>query len=284
MSISRKSVKAFESIPHIPGSKRGSGDYGLQEAQVPFIFDWSRGQTHAEKRALYISEKIDGSCCAVTKIDGVLVATGRSGYRCADSPHRFIRLFAEWVAHEENAKRLHVLLQEGERATFELCTVAHGTQYMIEGEPLFLLDICKKTNRRYEKWLGISYGDLSNRAEKAGFKLPPLIGLYRFVHPNWTPEQIISAAKNKLKSNRSFVDRISLPEGFVARLEYFDRTDNEFRVLRCKYVFPYFEAGLFMQSDDKVILNRFGLTPFPKGVIPNLDAEKCKEETIPFLS
>jgi hypothetical protein len=161
------------------------------------------------------------------------------------------------VSNEVNTQRLHAILNEGDRATFELCTVAHGTQYMIRGEPLFLLDICRqKSNRKNSsKWVGTDYATICDIAELAGFKVPHIIEVYRYVSPLHTVEYVIESAKKHLKRSRSYVDGISLPEGFVARLEYRDTSTDEFRVLRCKYVFPYFEPGKFMVPGEDVRLN-----------------------------
>lgn len=116
--------KAYGSIPHLPGSKRGPGDHGLEEAQAAIL------TTSASKDwTIVVQEKLDGSCMSVAKIGGEIVALGRAGFRAETSPYEHLRLFTPWVAARRD--RFDALLAEGERVVGEWMLLATGQRYWI---------------------------------------------------------------------------------------------------------------------------------------------------------
>lgn len=117
--------KAYGSIPHLPGSKRGPGDHGLEERQAELL----TGARTLPGLEVFVQEKLDGSCMSVAKIDGEIVALGRSGYLASSAPYEHCRLFAPWV--EARRDRFDALLSEGERVVGEWMLLATAIRYWI---------------------------------------------------------------------------------------------------------------------------------------------------------
>lgn len=116
--------KAYGSIPHLPGSKRGPGDHGLEERQAVLLTEKaSRDWT------IVVQEKLDGSCMSVAKINGEIVALGRAGFVAESSPYEHLRLFAPWVAARRD--RFDALLEEGERVVGEWLLLATALRYFV---------------------------------------------------------------------------------------------------------------------------------------------------------
>lgn len=125
--------KAYGSIPHLPGSKRGPGDHGLEERQAELL----TGARTLPGLEVYVQEKLDGSCMSVAKIGGEIVALGRSGYLASSAPYEECQLFAPWVA--ARADRFDALLSEGERVVGEWMLMATAIRYWIaEPDSLFV--------------------------------------------------------------------------------------------------------------------------------------------------
>jgi len=118
--------KAYGSIPHLPGSKRGPGDHGLDPQQAAIL----TGERKVGKDwQIVVQEKLDGSCVSVAKIGGEIVALGRAGYLAETAPQEHVRLFAAWVADRRD--RFAALLSEGERVVGEWMLLATGIRYWI---------------------------------------------------------------------------------------------------------------------------------------------------------
>lgn len=118
--------KAYGSIPHLPGSKRGPGDYGLSEQQAAII---TGDRKLSGEWEIIAQEKLDGSCLSVAKIDGEIVPIGRAGYHVNSAPYEHLRLFEGWVA--ERREHFDALLSEGERVVGEWMLLATGLRYWI---------------------------------------------------------------------------------------------------------------------------------------------------------
>jgi len=118
--------KAYGSIPHLPGSKRGPGDHGLEEKQAALLLDGRRGWT------IVTQEKLDGACVSVAKIGGEIVALGRAGYPALSSPYPHMRAFDAWVQERRDRfERLFAGVHDGERVVGEWMLMAHGLRYLI---------------------------------------------------------------------------------------------------------------------------------------------------------
>ncbi len=134
--------RAYGSIPHLPGSRRGPADKGLSGQQAAIC-------THAARDKhdlIIVQEKLDGSNCSVAKIGGAIVALGRAGYPASTSQYEQHKLFASWV--EANDDRFDALLNEGERCCGEWLAQAHGTRYALTHEPYVIFDLMRGALRQ----------------------------------------------------------------------------------------------------------------------------------------
>ena len=132
--------KAYGSIPHLPGSRTGPTDSTIHEGQARICTEKERpGDT------IIVQEKLDGSCVAVAKVDGVIVPLMRAGHRADDSRFRQHHMFAAWVC--ENQERFDAALGEGQRLCGEWLAQAHGTRYEITGDPFVAFDMMIETTR-----------------------------------------------------------------------------------------------------------------------------------------
>jgi hypothetical protein len=154
-------MRLYAKIPHLPGSRTGPGDHhvgpGLDERCTRRAWPGDR---------IIVQEKLDGSCVAVVREGGALVAFGREGRRCDESRNEGRRAFAAWV--RENEARFG-FLAEGDRLVCEWLPIAHGTRYALPHEPLVVLDRFLADGRR------ALLAELSSLAEGAGLALPHLV-------------------------------------------------------------------------------------------------------------
>lgn len=118
--------KAYGSIPHLPGSRLGPADHCVNDGQAEIATVGRSGYT------VFIQEKLDGSCTAVAKIDGEILALGRAGYLAETSTYKMHHMFARWVDERKNI--FDGLLNNGERVVGEWLAQAHGTIYKIATE------------------------------------------------------------------------------------------------------------------------------------------------------
>ena len=114
--------KAYGSIPHLPKSRLGPGDHYIHPGQEVILTEKPRDRHDR----IIVTEKLDGSCVAVARKDGQLLALARSGYLAQTSPYQHLQHFAVWVRQNE-ARFCH--LDEGERLCGEWISMAHGTLY-----------------------------------------------------------------------------------------------------------------------------------------------------------
>lgn len=122
--------KNYGSIPHLPGSKLGHGDFRIHEGQARILTEKAR-----DKRDLIIvQEKLDGSNVAVANIDGQLVPLSRAGYTASSSKYEQHQLFAHWV--RQNASRFE-FLQPGQRVVGEWLAQAHSVRYEVDDDSVF---------------------------------------------------------------------------------------------------------------------------------------------------
>ena len=135
-------IKAYGSIGHLPSSRLGPKDRHVHEGQAR-ICTTKRRDKHD---TVIVQDKLDGSCTAVAKIDGKIVALTRSGYLAASSPFEQHHLFNDWV--QSNSNKYMAVLQEGERIVGEWLAQAHGTRYDLgDREPWVAFDIMRDHDR-----------------------------------------------------------------------------------------------------------------------------------------
>lgn len=154
--------KAYGSIPHLPGSRRGPADKGLSEQQAAILT--TKARDHRD--LIIVQEKLDGSCVSVAKINGAIVALIRAGYPATGSNYIQHHHFARWV--EERSDMFDALLAEGERAVGEWLMEAHGTRYNLPHEPFVVFDIMEGHERK-------NAYNLERMCRDIGFTTPRLI-------------------------------------------------------------------------------------------------------------
>lgn len=127
--------KAYGSIPHLPGSRRGPSDRGLSQQHARIATTAPRDRNDM----VIVQEKVDGGCVAVARVDGEIKALGRAGYPAITSPYEQHRVFHDWV--ERNNKLFSRLLKHGERVVGEWLAQAHGTRYDLPHDPFVAFDL-----------------------------------------------------------------------------------------------------------------------------------------------
>ena len=119
------SSRAYGSTPHLPGSRLGPGDWSIHVGQARICTDQARDRHDV----VIVTEKLDGSCCAVANIDGAIVPLTRAGYQANTSPFFQHHRFAEWVATRQAL--FEQLIAPGFRLAGEWMLQAHGSRYCI---------------------------------------------------------------------------------------------------------------------------------------------------------
>lgn len=135
--------KAYGSIAHLPGSRRGPADLGISEGQARIALERVR-DGHDQ---VWVQEKLDGSCVAAAMIGGEVVPLTRAGYHARTSPFVQHHYWADWVAANEG--RFREVLRDGERLVGEWLAQAHGTRYEIRSweDPFAAFDIMQGGTR-----------------------------------------------------------------------------------------------------------------------------------------
>lgn len=134
--------KAYGSIGHLPGSRQGPGDHHIPPGQAKIC----TGKVRDRHDVVIVTEKVDGSCVAIARLDdGSLAALGRAGWLAQTSPYEQHQLFAAWV--REHYVRFDTLLRRGERLVGEWLAQAHGTRYNLSHEPFVPFDLMQEETR-----------------------------------------------------------------------------------------------------------------------------------------
>ena len=203
-------IKAYGSIGHMAGSRMGPGDHRVPDGQAAIATIKARDRHDR----VIVTEKLDGSCTAVARINGELVALGRAGWPAQSSPYEQHQLFAVWV--RANVARFDDLV-DGERMVGEWLAQAHGTRYQLDHEPWVPFDVMVLTRRK--PW------DVTlERIQRAGLRPPALI--------SYGPPISIETAIALLGDN-GFHGALDPVEGAVWRVER--RGEYDFMA---KYVRP----------------------------------------------
>ena len=155
--------KAYGSIPHLPNSRMGPSDHHCHVGQATICTKKARDR-HDD---IIVSEKLDGSCCAVAKVSGIIVALGRSGHTAYSSPYEQHRFFAVWV--DRNRERFDTLLNDEERVVGEWLALARGTRYELPHEPFVAFDIINQYGKR------AVYDNFTERVQAVDLVIPRLL-------------------------------------------------------------------------------------------------------------
>jgi hypothetical protein len=133
--------RAYGSIPHMSGSRKGPFDIGLHAGQERICTEKAR-----KGDAVYVTAKLDGSNVAVAKHKGQILAITRAGYLASETHYAQHHFFAQWVKACEH--HFDTLLNEGERLCGEWLALAHGTIYATPIEPFYAFDLFDSNNKR----------------------------------------------------------------------------------------------------------------------------------------
>lgn len=154
--------KAYGSIPHLASSRTGPADRHCHGGQARIATKEARDK-HDE---IIVQEKLDGSCCAVARLDERILPLSRSGYLATTSPYEQHHHFASWVRNNED--RFLAALSDGERLVGEWLAQAHGTRYALPHEPFVVFDLMRNAERA-------TVDELAERAQLGEFVLPRII-------------------------------------------------------------------------------------------------------------
>jgi hypothetical protein len=123
--------KAYGSIPHLSRSRLGPGDHHIDEGSAKICTVKKRNKFDK----VFVQEKLDGSCTAVARVDGQIVALGRAGWPARTSEYKQHHMFADWVDYRQDL--FLSILNEGERLVGEWLAQAHGTKYYFDEWTLY---------------------------------------------------------------------------------------------------------------------------------------------------
>lgn len=196
MNTKPLNAKSYGSIPHLPGSRLGPGDFHIHEGQARIATEKARDKHDL----IIVQEKLDGSNVAVAKVKGEILALTRSGYLATTSPYDQHHYFAKWV--KQNEDRFLSLLNERERVCGEWLAMAHGTKYDLPHEPFVPFDIMTGAKR-------IIYNDFIKRIVLVNLTSPNLISIGQ-------PFPIESMLECIKESGHGAVDEV---EGAIWRVE-----------------------------------------------------------------
>lgn len=133
--------KSYGTIGHLPGSRQGRDDVGINPGQARICCERPRDRHDR----IIVQEKLDGTNVAVANVGGELVALNRAGYTAVSARWEHHRLFARWV--DDNRWRF-AFLRPGERVCGEWLAQAHGTIYDLRHEPFVAFDIMRNGHER----------------------------------------------------------------------------------------------------------------------------------------
>lgn len=194
--------KAYGSIPHLPSSRLGPGDYHISEGQAKIATEKKRDKNDI----VIVQEKLDGSNVAIAKVGGEIIALTRAGYLATSSKYEQHHYFDQWVKLNKN--RFDLLLSEGERICGEWLAMAHGTKYKLIDGPFIPFDIMRKTDR-------VIFEEFSSRVISVDFITPKVLN---YGEP-FSIEQMMESIKI---SGHGAIDPV---EGAIWRVERSGKVD-----------------------------------------------------------
>jgi len=229
-------MPAYGHLPHLPGSQTGPGDHTAEPGQAAICTVAARHGDHVSVRI-----KLDGSCVAVARINGVAVPLIRAGYLATASPRRQHHLFAEWA--DENRGRFLDLLRDGERVVGEWLIQAHGTRYDLPHEPFAAFDILRAQEKRPKLQERASFDELLDRIGDR-FVTPEVLWVGDEPCPPAARAYSIDDADEDLALKRRAHGVIGVHEGAVWRVE--PKGKGAFLA---KWVRPGHKPGQFLERE-----------------------------------
>lgn len=205
--------KAYGSIGHLPNSRLGAGDHKVTDGQTRICLLKERDRHDV----IIVQEKLDGSNCAVCKVDGNIIPITRAGYRANTSPFEQHHLFEKYVA--QNWERFNRLLNEKERVCGEWLALAHGTRYDLPHEPFVVFDIMMGETR-------LPYNEFIKRVMAEGFTVPKLISYGKPISHEDILKRLEPSGHGALDSVEGYVCRVER-KGEVDFLAKWVRKDKE---------------------------------------------------------
>lgn len=171
-------TKAYGSIPHLVGSRRGPADKGVNDGQQRICCERPRDRFDT----IIVQEKLDGSNVAVANIDGAIVPLNRAGYRAESSTYEQHRLFGAWAYQHQDV--FAAILAPGERLCGEWLAQAHGTRYDLGSRsPFVVFDLMRGTVRTPWQRLVDQVEELASFfVAPLPFELPPLVHIGKPIH------------------------------------------------------------------------------------------------------
>ncbi len=157
-------AKAYGHIPHIPGSRMGPGDHHCHQGQAEIATVKKRDRHDI----VTVTVKLDGSCMAIAKHEGVILPLSRAGYLATTSKYEQHQLFAQWVYQHQ--QRFLEALCEGERFVGEWMAQAHGTRYDLKHEPFVAFDVMVGAKR-------LAQADTLRMADRCGLPSPMILSI-----------------------------------------------------------------------------------------------------------
>jgi hypothetical protein len=128
-------IKNYGHIPHMAGSRMGTGDHKCHDGQTRICTVKARDKHDT----IIVQEKLDGSNVGVARVGDAIFPLVRSGYVATTSPYEQHHMFAAWVREREDVFRS--MLEDGQRAVGEWLALAHGTRYKLAHDPFVLFDV-----------------------------------------------------------------------------------------------------------------------------------------------
>jgi len=213
--------KAYGSIPHLLGSKRGDGDHGISEGQHRICTE----RTRDSKDRVIVQVKLDGANVAVAKVDGVIYPLTRSGYLASTSKYEHHQLFAEYV--RDRWLMFDALLCDGEWVSGEWLALAHGTRYDLSSlSPFVVFDLFEHIGGK--------------RIQATHARLQRLVGALTLA-PTIHEGGPLSIAEAMRRVNERLYGELDDPEGAVWRVERDGKVD-----FMAKYVRPEKDNGCYL--------------------------------------
>ena len=209
--------KIFGKIEHLSNSKLGTKDIS-----APL---WKNKICTVKKRDQYdkiiVQEKLDGSCCGVTKLNNQIIPLTKRGYIAISSPFRFLHAFHYWVMY--NTKRFESLLNEGETIIGEWMLKTHSTHYVLPHEPFVAFNITKSVKTKNDTIIfKIPHYDFYILADKYNFITPSTVHIGDAIDTSTAMEKLI--AKNALHNIHGTQ---GTPEGLIYTVERLVKSKEE---------------------------------------------------------
>lgn len=198
--------KAYGSTPHLLGSRRGPGDWGVNEGQHRICTE----KTRDRHDRIIATEKLDGSCVSIANIGHRIVPLTRAGYRAEDSHFEQHHLFGRWVAgefrtcRESPSARIARLLPKDWRVVGEWLAQAHGTRYEFPHIPFVAFAIFDADGKR------LCWDETRDRCARADIPTP------RVMHDSSQPYSIEDMNEAITTSGHGALEQV---EGAVWRVE-----------------------------------------------------------------